>query len=189
MQNLKSLQAEILQIGKLIEDLHLISMADSNDLNLNKQSIVPANILVTTIDAFKSRLVQKQVQLNLHYAEFMETRVHGDADRLGQVFTNIFENACKYVNPPGTLSVIVDADDRFISFYFKDSGPGVSEESLPRLFDRLYRVDSSRGRDYGGSGLGLSICKHIVENHGGSIWAENNADGGLTIGMRIPLEP
>lgn len=189
MQNLKSLQSEILHIGKLVEDLHLISMADSNDLNLNKQSIAPTGVLDITADAFKSRLAQKQIQLDLHYAQFGETQVHGDADRLGQVFTNIFENACKYVHPPGTLSVLADADDRCIRFYFKDSGPGVPEESLPRLFDRLYRVDSSRGRDCGGSGLGLSICKHIVEHHGGSIWAENNADGGLTIGMRIPLEP
>jgi two-component system sensor histidine kinase BaeS len=189
MQNLKSLQSEIVHIGKLVEDLHLISMADSNNLKMNKQSLAPLGVLDIAADAFKSRLSQKQIQLDLHYAQLKGTRIHGDGDRLVQVFTNIFENACKYVHPPGRLSVIADADDRFVCIYFKDSGPGVPEESLSRLFDRLYRVDSSRGRDCGGSGLGLSICKHIVEHHGGIIWAENNADGGLTIAMQIPLEP
>ena len=189
MQNLKSLHAETLHIGKLIEDLHLISMADSNDLNLNKQSIAPVDVLQRTVDAFQSRLSQKRIKMDLRYEGYKGARIHGDADRLGQVFANIFENACRYVHPPGMLSVSVDGDDRFIGFSFHDSGPGVPEASLPRLFDRLYRVASSRGRDSGGSGLGLSICKHIIENHGGSIWAENNAQGGLTVGIRLPLEP
>ena len=101
---------------------------------------------------------------------------------------NILENVCKYVQAPGTVSIVSETDHRSVSFTFNDSGPGVPQESLPRLFDRLYRVDSSRGRGGGGSGLGLSICKNIVAHHGGSIWAENNADGGLTIGISLPLE-
>ena len=61
------------------------------------------------------------------------------------------------------------------------------DDALPRLFDRLYRVDASRSRDSGGSGLGLSICREIIDHHGGSIWAENSPMGGLCIGIRLPL--
>jgi two-component system sensor histidine kinase BaeS len=63
----------------------------------------------------------------------------------------------------------------------------VPEEALPRLFDRLYRVDTSRNRDSGGSGLGLSICRHIIENHGGRIWAQRSPQGGLAIEIQLPL--
>ena len=70
---------------------------------------------------------------------------------------------------------------------FEDTGPGVPEEALPRLFDRLYRGESSRNRDLGGSGLGLSICRHVIESHGGSVEAENNQLGGLTLIIRLPL--
>lgn len=187
MQNLRSLHAEIMHIGKLVEDLHLISIADSNALILNRQLFAPGDVLDNTVKAFHSRMTQKQIQLDLHHAQYKDIRVLGDADRIGQVFTNIFENACKYVQPPGRLSISAVVDDSFVSFYFKDSGPGVPDASLPRLFDRLYRVDPSRSRNQGGSGLGLSICKHIVKLHGGSIWAENNTDGGLTIVLQLPV--
>ncbi len=187
-KNLQSLQAETLRIGKLVEDLHVISMADSNELKLNKQSISPVEVLTRTIDLFQASLVEKQIRLDLHCQVFNGVSIRGDADRLGQVFSNVLNNACKYVSPPGVVSVTARAEHRFITICFKDSGPGVPKESLPRLFDRLYRVDTSRGRGHGGSGLGLSICKHIVEYHKGSISAENNTDGGLTIRIRLPLE-
>jgi two-component system sensor histidine kinase BaeS len=76
-----------------------------------------------------------------------------------------------------------------LRLHFEDTGPGVPEESLHRLFDRLYRVDKARSRAEGGSGLGLAICKSIVESFGGCIEASNAASGGLGIGIEFPLVP
>jgi len=108
-------------------------------------------------------------------------------NRLGQVFTNILENACRYVAPPGLLEISGQTDGHQMTVVFQDSGPGVPEAALPRLFDRLFRVESSRNRESGGSGLGLSICRRIVESHNGRIWAQKSPIGGLTIGISFPL--
>ena len=111
----------------------------------------------------------------------------GDADKLSQVFGNIFENIVRYSSWPGTIEVSAEAENDQIEIMIEDTGPGVPETSLPRLFDRLYRTDSARSRETGGSGLGLSICKSIIEAHQGKIWAENSVSGGLRIIIRLPL--
>ncbi|WP_319405742.1 ATP-binding protein [uncultured Desulfosarcina sp.] len=185
--NLASLHAEILRISKLVEDLHLLSMADSDRLFFNKQWVRPYNVLIKILENYRTRFIQCQIEPELKLSKIEWRRIKGDADRLEQVFTNILENVCKYVPSPGILKITGQADNQYLTLYFQDSGPGVPDEALSLLFDRLYRVDSSRSRDTGGSGLGLSICKHIIEMHDGRIWAENNPLGGLSIGIRLPL--
>ena len=113
--------------------------------------------------------------------------MEADADRLKQIFSNILENTLRYADKPGTLRISARCTEQTLKVCFEDSGPGVPPETLERLFDRLYRVDSSRSRDSGGSGLGLAICKQIVEAHGGRIVAENSALGGLSIKITVPL--
>lgn len=185
--NLSSLHAEILGISRLVEDLHSLSMADSDRLMMNKQRICPCSVLKTVLESYHTRLDQCRIKIDARFDTAQTVRIDGDADRLGQVFGNILENVCKYVHPPGTLSISGQADDHELIFRFQDSGPGVPEEALPRLFDRLFRVDASRNRDSGGSGLGLSICRYIIESHGGRIWAQRSPEGGLSIGIRLPL--
>jgi two-component system sensor histidine kinase BaeS len=115
------------------------------------------------------------------------TTVIGDADRLQQLFSNVLENTLRYADSPGTLKIWQDRTANRLTLFFEDSGPGVPEEALERLFDRLYRVDKSRSRTQGGSGLGLSICKSIVNALGGEIRAANAAPGGLRIEIELPL--
>jgi two-component system sensor histidine kinase BaeS len=110
-----------------------------------------------------------------------------DAGRLKQLFSNLLENTLRYADAPGTLTIGQEMVDNRLLFYFEDSGPGVPEESLERLFDRLYRVDRSRSRTKGGSGLGLSICKSIISALGGEIRAINGKSGGLRIEIELPL--
>lgn len=186
-KNLDSLHTEILRISRLVADLHLLSLADSDRLFLNKRPICPYRVLESIVKSYKIRFEQHNIKTVFLFDTVKEVYIKGDADRLGQVFTNILENVCRYVRPPGTLKILGQAKNLFLTFLFQDSGPGVPEASLPRLFDRLYRVDASRSRKSGGSGLGLSICRHIVENHDGEIWAEKNSMTGLTIGIRLPL--
>lgn len=185
--NLASLHTEILRISKLVEDLHLLSMADSDKLHLSKQWLSPCDLLEIALGSYRARLTQRGIAVETMLSGLAGIRIKGDADRLGQVFTNILENACKYVQPPGRLEISATANAHEVSFYFEDSGPGVPDEVLPRLFDRLYRVDASRSRDSGGSGLGLSICLQIIEGHGGRIWAQKNTLGGLSIKIALPV--
>lgn len=187
LHNLASLHTEIVGISKLVEDLHLLSMADSDQLHFRKQWVVPRDILARTLAIYGTRLERHRIAVELALDRLENVRIRGDADRLEQVFTNILENACKYVPSPGNLKISGRSDDRFAFLLLEDSGPGVPPETLPRLFDRLYRVDPSRNRDSGGSGLGLSICRHIIDNHNGRIWAQNSSLGGLAIGIKLPL--
>jgi two-component system sensor histidine kinase BaeS len=185
--HLASLHTEILGISRLVEDLHLLSMADSDRILMNKQQISACSVLKAVLESYRTRMDQCRITVHTRLDTVQSVRIEGDADRLGQVFSNICENACKYVHSPGRLSISGQADDHVLTFRFQDSGPGVPEEALPRLFDRLFRVDASRSRDSGGSGLGLSICRHIIEKHGGRIWAQRSPRGGLSIGIQLPL--
>jgi two-component system sensor histidine kinase BaeS len=185
--HLASLHTEIIGISRLVEDLHLLSMADSDQLLMNKQRISPCAVLAAVIESYHIRLDQCRIMIDAQYEAVGTEKIEGDADRLGQVFGNILENACQYVHPPGTLVISGHKDDHALTLRFEDTGPGVPEEALPRLFDRLFRVEASRSRNSGGSGLGLSICQHIIESHGGRIWAQSSPRGGLSIGIRLPL--
>ncbi len=184
--NLSSLHGEILRIGKIVEDLHLLSMADADRLQLNKQRVLPATILDPIAAIYQPRFERCGLQLELKLDDTKTAWIDGDADRLAQVFNNILNNAYKYVAPPGALAIIGRVEENQVRLSFRDTGPGVPEEALDRLFDRLFRVDASRSRNTGGSGLGLSICRDIIENHGGRIWAENSVGGGLIIEIALP---
>lgn len=186
-QNLASLKSEILQLARLIDDLHMLSVADAGSLNLEKKLIFPQNVLEATLASYEARLRTKRINVPPVQGNGSVIRVYGDESRLSQVLANILENVCNYVTPPGTLKITENCENKYWVLCFHDSGPGVPEEALDRLFDRLYRVDASRSRNQGGSGLGLSICQRIIELHGGSMWAEKSPMGGLLIGIKIPL--
>ncbi len=109
-----------------------------------------------------------------------------DRERLNQLFANLFENSLRYTDREGRLIIGLTRSGKNISIEFQDSAPGVREEELPRLFDRLYRVEASRSRTSGGAGLGLAICKNIVEAHGGEISAHSSPLGGLLVRITFP---
>ena len=183
---LASLHDEIIRITRLVDDLHLLSLADSDSLHLDRQTVFPARILAAQAEKYRPRFEDRGIALRLAVDGSDNIRVMGDANRLEQVFTNILENAAKYVRAPGHIEVMARSDAQAVILTVSDSGPGVPDDALPRLFDRLYRVDASRSRETGGSGLGLSICRQIIDRHDGRIWAAHSAMGGLTIAIRLP---
>jgi two-component system, OmpR family, sensor histidine kinase BaeS len=136
---------------------------------------------------FQTRLNQRKIQVRFDSGDDKDIMLEGDEDCLRQLFSNLLENTVRYTESPGCLKIRGSYSGTGLIMNFEDSGPGVPEESLERLFDRLYRVDKSRSRALGGTGLGLAICKEIVENHGGTIRAENAASGGLRIEIVFPL--
>ncbi len=185
-ENLASLHAEVLRLGKLVEDLHLLSLADSDRLAFHYQRVAPAAILEDVAANYGPRFERLGLAVEMALADIQGIRIEADADRLAQVFTNICDNVCKYAASAGRLKISGTLAGAFLQLLFEDSGPGVPPAALPRLFDRLYRVDPSRSRDSGGSGLGLSICRQIVEHHNGRIWAEKSSLGGLAVGLELP---
>ena len=185
-QAVDSLHAEIMVLSKIVDDLSLIAKTESGIIEMQPVSVELATVLLTSIARYKTRFEGCGLDLR----EKIKTdglHTMGDADKLSQVFGNIFENIVRYSSSPGTIEVSAEAENDQIEIMIEDTGPGVPETSLPRLFDRLYRTDSARSRETGGSGLGLSICKSIIEAHQGKIWAENSVSGGLRIIIRLPL--
>src|SRR5262249_4462209 len=118
-----------------------------------------------------------------------QVTVMGDADQLYRVLTNLLDNAIRYTGPQGKIAVEVDAaaGEGWAGVSVTDDGCGIPADELPRIFDRFYRADPSRARDTGNAGLGLSICKSIVEAHGGRIGATSEPGHGTTIRFELPL--
>ena len=186
-KTLDTLHSEILHIGKIVDDLFALSMEDSGALRMAKLPVNPVRVLLETLDFFGTSLEQKKISVETNLAKDENVTLIGDRDRLAQLFSNLFENTLRYTDKPGTLRIRSNRTHDRLTLIFEDSGPGVPQESLGKLFDRLYRVDPSRTRSKGGSGLGLSICKNIVEGHGGTIKALNAENAGLQIEITFPL--
>jgi two-component system sensor histidine kinase BaeS len=186
-QTLDSLHAEALHIGKIVDDLHELSLADTGILHLNKKPVDPIQVLKDSLNLFRTRLKQAQIKIQEDLETDRTITLTADAYRLAQLYANLLENTLRYTDSPGTLKISQVCNENVVTLVFEDSGPGVPEASVGRLFDRLYRVDDSRTRAKGGSGLGLSICKTIVESHGGKITAANSPVGGLRIRIEFPL--
>lgn len=115
--------------------------------------------------------------------------IQGEERRLQQLFVNLLENALRYTDRGGQVRVHVQQERGNALIVIEDSTPGVPDEKLSRLFERFYRIETSRSRSSGGSGLGLAICLHIVHAHRGSIHAEASPLGGVRIVMTLPLLP
>ena len=181
-----SLHSEVVYLETLVNDLHLLSAADTHALSVIMEPLKPVVVLRSVIDTFAMRLEQAQLSLNIRLKENQCT-VNADWARLKQVFSNIFENNFQYTGKPGTISVWDKIQDHTLIIGVQDTGPGVPPESLEKIFDRLYRVDPSRKRSLKGSGLGLSICKAIINAHDGDISATLTKEGGLLITIHLPL--
>lgn len=176
---------ETLRLGQLIDDLRDISLAEAKELQLNIEPIeVVASIkqLVETISASLDQGPQIRVEANSAIPQ-----VPVDLKRFQQVLVNLLTNALRFTPQQGTIHIQVLRKDQEVEVRVADSGPGISPEEIPHLFERFYRGDQARSRGQGGSGLGLAISKQLVEAHGGRIWAENDPSGGAIFVIHLPL--
>jgi len=162
-------------------------MTDLGVLSYRLAETDPAAVLAADVESFSQSFTEAGLTLTLENR--LPTAVHcqADAQRLSQLFRNLLRNSLRYTDPGGGLSVILSTEGGRLIVDFQDTVPGVPPEALPRLFDRLYRVESSRHRDTGGAGLGLAICRNITEAHGGTISAQPSPRGGLWIRLELPL--
>ena len=186
-ETLESIHAEVMLMGKLIGDLHELSIAETGGLSFAQEPVQVLQLLENTVRIFESRFLQKDITVQIVPGEDMGITVNGDADRMAQVFSNILENALRYTTSPGKVKIWQEQKGLFVHLNIEDSKPGVSDDALEHLFDRLYRTDPSRSRKNGGSGLGLAISKSIVEMSGGQIHALHSPLGGVRIEIVLPV--
>src|SRR5215831_694349 len=172
-ESLGSLAQEVAHLGRLVEDLHLLSLSDLG-------ALVDETVLVQ-----KRALEAKGIALELHLARGVT--VLADETRLAQVFGNLLQNTLRYTDAPGRLVIALRREGGRAVVDWQDSSPGVPEAELPRLTERLFRVDASRSRAGGGSGLGLAIVKAIVDAHGGTLDARASPLGGLWLELAFPV--
>ena len=185
---ISSLQAEISRLSRLIADLRELSESDRGSLEYRRTPLELGRLVSDVLAKVEKRIAARGLTLTFGPAE-RELAVLGDAGRLEQLLSNLIENSLRYTDAPGTLSVSIEVSGDNVRLTVADSAPGVPDEALPHLFERLYRVDESRNRATGGSGLGLSICKAIVTAHDGRIEADHSEYGGLAISVVLPLMP
>lgn len=203
-ESLKSLHEETLRLEKLIGDLHQLSMSDLGALKYKFNSLavdILLQDLLSDNDLLASKGIDATIKNDLVTKE--DATIYGDEARLQQLFYNLLQNTARYTDDGGQLQVCItktqsptkDADPHlekgikasWLRIVWEDSSPGVADKDLPHLFERLFRVESSRNLATGGSGLGLSICQKIVEAHGGYMSATQSALGGLAISLCFPI--
>ena len=185
-RSIQSLQAEVALLAKLVDVIHQLSIADVGSLTYRRVSFDVAVVLEQAVDAFRDRLRDRGIS-PLIEKPAQPQAVTGDPDRLQQVFHNILENAVRYADEGARMRIECGRRGAEVEIVVHDSGPGVPDENLGKLFDRFYRVEGSRNRATGGSGLGLSICRSIVAAHGGSLSAGHSPLGGLALTLRLPV--
>ncbi len=185
---LDSLHAEVLRLNKLIDDLHQITLADAGDLHYRRQALDFGALVRAVLARYQVRAEAAGLKLSAAF-DPQALRVHGDPDRLTQVITNLLENSLRYTDAGGTIACSLTTREGQAELTIEDSAPGVAPGVHARLFERLYRVDQARSRASGGSGLGLSICKAMVEAHEGTIQALPSSLGGIKILVLLPLIP
>lgn len=187
-ERVRSLHAEVLRLNRLVDDLYQLSLSDIGALTYRKENIDLTRVLTESLETYRTEFGQKGIRLKAHISEAGSITVFADQERLAQLFANLFENSLRYTDEGGELAVSLVYDKNFAAIEFQDSKPGVSDQDLNRLFDRLYRVEGSRNRKTGGAGLGLAISNNIIEAHGGSISAHRSPLGGLLIRITLPVE-
>lgn len=186
---LEGLHAQVTTLTQLIDDLHSLSISSDSAFRTNhRNDVVLADIMDDLLARFELRFASKSLNVAKEYSSSIDTSVYVDAKLIQQVFQNLFENCFRYTNERGNIRITLRSKANELVAIIEDSAPGVPDESLPKLFDRLYRVDSSRSRASGGSGLGLAICQNIVEAHQGTIEASHSSLGGVKVVVRLPKQ-
>jgi two-component system sensor histidine kinase BaeS len=175
------------RLRRLVDDLQELSRAEARQIPLAVRTVAPATIVEAAINRLAPQFEDKGLVLR-HTIPSDLPPVWADSDRAVQVLTNLMTNALRYTPAPGQVDVAVERIGDEVAFRVKDTGVGLAPEHLAHLFERFYRVDKSRSRALGGSGIGLTIAKALVAAMGGRIWAESLGPGkGSTFTFTLPL--
>ena len=185
-QTLATIHQQVLYLSELVEDLRLLADTEAGDISLHREPGSLAEALRASVEGVRARAEAKGVSVGARLPASAPD-VTFDRTRIVQVVGNLLDNAIRHTPAGGSVTVEMDVGAAFAAVSIRDNGEGISAETLPFVFDRLYRVDPSRSRATGGAGLGLTIARKLVEAHGGSIRAESAAGAGATFVFELPL--
>ena len=180
MQFLSVMEKEADRMTNLVQDLLELSRIDNRQMQLNVTRIDLKELVKDTIEAQKIHAYKKQHTLTWDYQEGKDYEILGDSARVRQILHNIISNAIKYSIDPGNITVKLYRNEDVV-IQVQDTGIGIAEKDIERIFERFYRVDKARSRNLGGTGLGLAIAKEMVELHGGRIKMTSKVGKGTTV--------
>lgn len=201
-QTLKSNLEEINRMSQIVEDLLLLSKADIGEVRLNKEDINLTEILTEVVTQMDRLAKSKGLYLSTSN-HHQDIHIFGDALRIRELFINLIENGIKYTEKGGSIHITLQRENEppmrnhssreegekgeFAKVVVSDTGIGIAKEDQERIFNRFFRVDKARSREQGGSGLGLSICKWIVDAHQGEIMVDSEVGKGSSFIVKLPL--
>jgi two-component system phosphate regulon sensor histidine kinase PhoR len=172
-----------INLNNLLNDLIDISMIESGEMRMSFRYFSVKDYLEGIVNEMKPLADEKNIKLEIE--PFREKlQFFGDKNKLKQVFVNLLTNAIKYTES-GSVTILVKEEENFGQIVIKDTGIGIPEEDIPRIFERFFRVDKARSRSVGGTGLGLAIVKHIVEAHGSKVEVKSEAGKGSEFSFRL----
>lgn len=174
------------RLHALVEDVLSLARLESPAAELDLSEVSLPEFLPEILDDWKKRLEAKQLKSRLDVSQDLP-KLEADESRLQEIIYNLLDNAVKYSQAGGTITLRATAEDDQMRISVSDEGIGIRENDLPRIFERFYRADKARSRELGGTGLGLSIVKHIAQLHGGTAQAQSAPGKGTTISVLLPL--
>ena len=186
-KNLESLHEELKHFSGLINDLFDLVMSEASSLKYEKEACDLVKLVVRSHERFEPQFRDADISVRLSLEAIEGVPIHADPHRIRQVIDNLFKNTLRYTDHGGQLEVTSENTGGNIVLNFRDSEPGVQDSDISKLFDRLYRVEKSRNRATGGAGLGLAVCKTIINDHNGDITAAQSPLGGLWIRISLPV--
>ncbi|HRU41802.1 MAG TPA: ATP-binding protein, partial [Candidatus Diapherotrites archaeon] len=180
---LKSCHEETMRINRMIGDLEKLARYESDNMILDKEEFSLCELLNIIVQNFEKEFVQRNISIQIQCEDIM---LFADRDKISQVLVNLISNALKYTDSNGQVTITAADSGNNTTIAVSDTGIGISEEDLPYIFERFYRADKSRNRMTGGSGIGLTIAKAIVEAHKGSISAAGRLNEGTVFTVVLP---
>jgi two-component system phosphate regulon sensor histidine kinase PhoR len=175
------------RLGVLVDDLLTLAQLESTNANLQFSDVRLSELFAAIVRDWGKKFAEKKLSADVSLASDLPM-IRADETRLQEVLYNLLDNALKYSQPGGKVRLQAQRREKNeIALSVSDTGIGISETDLPRIFERFYRADKARSRELGGTGLGLSIVKHIAQMHGGRVEAESELGRGTTIRVMLPV--
>jgi histidine kinase len=182
------MQREVARLQRLVDDLQELSRAEAGQMRFDWQTVDLADLVGRAATRLRPQFEDKPVTLTVHVPDSLPP-VQADPDRITQVVLNLIGNALQYTEPGGAVTITAAREVSRIRVTVQDTGVGIAADALPHIFERFYRVDKSRSRAGGGSGIGLTIAQLIIAAHGGQIEASSPGSGqGSTFSFALPVK-
>jgi len=183
-EHLEATRSEVLRLIRIVSDLDQVIQAEAGSVSMSRENVNVSKVVDNMIDSMQAIFQQKEITISRSIDS--DAWVLGDEHRLGQVFANLLTNSLKHTSTGGNIDITLEKQEKNIIAKVVDNGSGIAAKDLPYVFERFYRGDRSRHRETGGSGLGLTIVKGIVEAHHGEIDIHSEEGKGTAVIIRLP---